>query len=180
MNRRQRIRSLLSGLCMLLCCAVMVIDPKDGYFLAAVIIILSMLSYGLKLLIYYQTMARHMVGGKATLFLAILILDFGVFVTSVVDNPILFLLLYLLLFHGFSGAISILRSKEARSFSASFWVWNLMAGIVNLGVAIGAVFAAMVLRSVEVLGYLYFAGMLYAAFVRIISAFRRTEIVYIQ
>lgn len=180
MNRRQRIQSFFIGLAMLLCCAVMIHSPQLGYFAAAIMIILSMLSYGVKLLIYYQTMARHMVGGKAMLFLGVLVLDFGVFVTSMVDNPMLFLLVYLLLFHGFSGVVSVMRSREAKFYSTASWVLNLLVGIVNLGVALGAVVAALVLRSVQVLGYLYFLGMLYAAFMRIVSAFRRTEVVYIQ
>lgn len=180
MNRRQRIQSILTGLGMLLCCAVMVLAPEAGYFLAAVIIILSMLFYGVKLLIYYQAMARHMVGGKAMLFLGILVLNFGVFVTSMVDTPLLFLLLYLVLFNGFSGAISLLRAMEARRFSALSWIWNLLAGAVSVGIALAAIVAALVLHSLELLGYLYCAGMLYAALVRIGSAFRRTELVYIQ
>lgn len=180
MNRRQRIESFLVGLGMLLCCCVMVLNATVGYYLAAIIISLSMLSFGVRLLVYYQTMARHMVGGKAMLFLGILVLNFSAFIISLVNTPVLFLLLYLLLFHGFSGAISVLRAREARSFSAASWVLSLLMGIANLGVALGAVFAALILRSLEILGYLYFAGMLCSAFVRMASAFRRTEIVYIQ
>lgn len=180
MNRRQRIQSFFAGLGMLLCCAFMLMAPQLGYYLAAAMIVLSMLGYGVKLLVYYQTMARHMVGGKATLFLGILILDFGVFTSSMVDTPMLFLLLYLLLFHGFSGVISILRAMEARRFSVASWVLNLLVGLVNVGMALGAVAASLVLRSLEILGYLYFAGMLCSALVRMGSAFRRTEVVYIQ
>jgi uncharacterized membrane protein HdeD (DUF308 family) len=165
---------------MLLFCVFIFLNPKVGYRFAALIIILSMLYFGLKLLIYYQTMARHMVGGKAMLFLSILILDFGVFVFTIVDTPMLFLLVYLLLFHGFSGAISILRAMEVRRFSSGVWVLNLAAGVLNLGVALGAVVSAVVFRSITALAYLYLVGLLYSAIVRIASAFRRTEIVYIQ
>jgi uncharacterized membrane protein HdeD (DUF308 family) len=165
---------------MLLFCVFIFLNPKAGYRFAALIIILSMLYFGLKLLIYYQTMARHMVGGKAMLFLSILILDFGVFVFTIVDTPMLFLLVYLLLFHGFSGAISILRAMEVRRFSSGVWVLNLAAGVLNLGVALGAVVSAVVFRSITALAYLYLVGLLYSAIVRIASAFRRTEIVYIQ
>jgi predicted MFS family arabinose efflux permease len=59
-------------------------------------------------------------------------------------------------------------------------VLNLGAGILNLGIALGAVVCAVVLRSITALAYLYFVGLLYSAMIRIASAFRRTEIVYIQ
>jgi uncharacterized membrane protein HdeD (DUF308 family) len=180
MSKAQRIQSFLTGIGMLLVCAVILLEPRAGYALAALIIVFSMLFFGLKLLIYYQTMARHMVGGKAMLFLSILILDFGVFVFTIVDTPMLFLLIYLLLFHGFSGAISILRAMEVRRFSSGSWVLNLGAGILNLGIALGAVVCAVVLHSISALAYLYFVGLLYSAMIRIASAFRRTEIVYIQ
>jgi uncharacterized membrane protein HdeD (DUF308 family) len=180
MNKAQRIQNLLMGVGMLLVCGVILISPEFGYRLAALIIVFSLIYFGLRLLIYYHTMARHMVGGKAMLFLSILILDFGVFVFTIVDTPMLFLLIYLLLFHGFSGAISILRAMEVRRFSSGSWVLNLGAGILNLGIALGAVVCAVVLRSITALAYLYFAGLLYSALIRIASAFRRTEIVYIQ
>jgi uncharacterized membrane protein HdeD (DUF308 family) len=180
MNKAQRIQNLLIGVGMLLVCGVILFKPEIGYRLAALIIVCSLVFFGLRLLVYYQTMARHMVGGKAMLFLSILILDFGVFVFTIVDTPMLFLLVYLLLFHGFSGAISILRAMEVRRFSSGSWVLNLAAGVLNLAIALGAVAAAVVFRSIAFLAYLYFAGLLYSAIVRIVSAFRRTEIVYIQ
>ncbi len=180
MNRRQRIQSFLMGLGMLLCCGILLLNEEIGYVLAAVFIIFSMIAYGIRLLIYYHTMARHMVGGKAMLFLAVLILNFGLFVSTVVDDPMLFLLLYLLLFHGFGGAISVMRAMETRRFSASTWVLSLLEGIVNLGVAIAAVIAALVLHSVEVIDYLYIGCLFCSALVRIGAAFRRTAVVYIQ
>lgn len=180
MSRMQRFQSVLIGLGMLLCCFVMVMSREAGYYLAAAIIVLSLVVKGIQMLVYYQTMARHMVGGKAMLFLGILVLDFGIFTLTMVDTPSLFILLYLLLFHSFSGAVSLLRALEARRFSALSWLLNLAAGIVSLAVAVGAVVCALVLHSMESLAYLYFAGFLYSACIRIISAFRRTEIIYIQ
>jgi predicted MFS family arabinose efflux permease len=69
---------------------------------------------------------------------------------------------------------------EVRKYSSSSWIMRLAVGIVNLGVALGAVVCAVVLRSISALAYLYFVGLLYSAMIRIASAFRRTEIVYIQ
>jgi predicted MFS family arabinose efflux permease len=69
---------------------------------------------------------------------------------------------------------------EARKYSSASWMMSLAVGSLNLGIALGAVVCAVVLRSITALAYLYFVGLLYSAMIRIASAFRRTEIVYIQ
>jgi uncharacterized membrane protein HdeD (DUF308 family) len=179
MSRGQRIRSFFLGLGMLLGALCFLLLPDIGYHVAAYIIIFSLLSTGVRMLFFYHTMARHMVGGKAMLFLGILILDFGVFALSMVNNPMIFIVVYLLFFHSFSGLVHILRSREAKTFSAGSWITNLLAGIVNLAASVAAIVFAVFLHSIEALAFLYCAGMLYSAVVRISSAFRNTSIVYI-
>ena len=50
--------------------------PENGFIMIAAILAISMITIGVRYLYYYATMARHMVGGKAILFLGVIILDF--------------------------------------------------------------------------------------------------------
>lgn len=179
MSRGQRIQSVLYGLGLAAFSVVLLLSKEMGYMLAAAIIAFSLLVWGMKLLFFYQTMARHMVGGKAMLFLAIFLLDFGVFNLSIVESPTLFIFLYLFLFHGFSGAVGILRAMEERRFQAASWRLKLLTALIHLGVVVAAVGNVLVFHSQSMLLDIYCAGLFYAATERIFAAFRRTEIVYI-
>lgn len=179
MTNMQRVKKILLALVMLLGAYIMVVWPEDGYYIVALIVSFSLIGYGLRSLIYYFTMTRFMVGGKSTLFFGIIVLDFGIFVLTTADDPKFFIVIYLLGLHAFSGVMSVMRALEARRFGAPAWKWIFADGLANLLIAVLAVIAGAFLRSVVDLSYLYAACLFYSACFQILSALRKTAIVYI-
>ena len=121
-----------------------------------------------------------MVGGQAILYRGVMILDLGIFTLTIADNPTVFVIIYLLLIHLFSGVIDILRALEEKGVQAPSWRFKFGSGVVNIVLALLAFIAGTVMKSMETLVYIYCLGLFYSASARIISAFRRTAIVYIQ
>lgn len=177
MSRIQRVRSFFMGLGMILCCVLLQIHAEIGYPLAALFVLCSLLFYGVKMLLFYHIMARHMVGGKAMLFLSILVLDFGLFILTVVDTPEVFIIIHLVLYHSFSGVTSLLKARDTRLLRAA--LGDYVSGFLNLGIVAAAVLCALLLRSNKLLLLLYCAGLFYSACVHIVNALRNTAIVYI-
>ena len=180
MTKVQRVEKVLAGLFMLLCCFVMIADPEDGFYLVALILSVSLFLYAVRCILFYFAMSRHMVGGKSMLFQGIIVLDLAVFTVSMVDDPKYFIILYLLGIHAFAGLVGILRALEARRYQAPAWRRSMIDGVFNLAVAVLAVLAGFFLRSMRDLVYIYAACLFYSACVQIVSAFRKTAIVYIQ
>ena len=145
MTNMQRVKKVLAGLLMLVCCAALVTDPEFGFYFVALILSISLLLYALRSLIYYFTMARHMVGGKSILFRGIIVLDLAVFTLSMVDDPKLYIILYLLGIHAFSGLMGILQALEARRYQSPAWRRSMLSGAVNLVIAVLAVIAGLFL-----------------------------------
>lgn len=177
MSTGQRVTNVLSGLLMILLGVWMIFSPKMTFSVVAAILSISLTVYGVRYLFFYFTMARHMVGGKLMLFVGIIVLDLGAFTATLVDTPRIYIILYLLGVHAFTGVIDILRALEAKSYGGSTWKLSVVNGAVEILIALTC---AVFLKSDEVLICIYAAGLIYSALVRIASAFRRTAIVYIQ
>ena len=154
MTKMQRFKKILVGLLMLVCC--------------------------IRCLILYFTMARHMVGGASILYKGIIVLDLAIFTLCMVDDPHMYIMLYLLGMHAFAGVMDILLAMEARRFGAPAWKQSLGSGIVNLAVAVSAVVAVLFLHSTTDLVYIYAGCLFYSACSQFVSAFQKTAIVYIQ
>ena len=141
MTSMKRVKKVLQALLMLLCVCFLVVDPEDGFFIVALIVSFSLIAYGVRTLLYYFGMARHMVGGKSILFIGIIVTDIGVFILTTVDDPKLFIVVYLLGVHAFSGAMSVLHAVEAKRYASPSWKWSLLGGLADLAVAVLAVIA---------------------------------------
>lgn len=178
MGKFGRIRNVFIGILMIFLSMIMlVLEPEQGFLIAALMLSLALLVKGIGSLVYYFTMARYMVGGKIQLYVGLIVLDFGMFTLTLTDIPHLYLILYMLGTHAFGGGIDILRALEAKRNGASSWKLKASQGVVNLIVAVLCLFS---LESTKLLVMLYCLGLMYSAVVRIISAFRKTAIVYIQ
>jgi hypothetical protein len=90
-----------------------------------------------------------------------------------------FIVLYLLGAHAFSGLIDILRARAARQFEAPSWKNSLAEGIASIGIAVVAVVFGLILGNMRSLTMIYAAGLIYSAFLNLLSVFRKTAIVYI-
>ena len=176
MSSKQRFADITIGILTLGLCALLFRFPEIGYLVMMAVLGFSACVYGLRQLGYYISMARHMVGGKTTLYYGIIALDFGALTLTLSDMPHIYIALYLMAVYAFSGAIDIMRAVEARRLDAPAWKGKIASGVLNLAVAITSLIC---IRSTRMLVYIYAAGMVYSACLRIVSALRKTAIVYI-
>ena len=176
----QRVQSVFVGIIMTLFAALILYDSTSGFNAICTVLCIWLFIYGIKCLIFYQTMARHMVGGRMQLYRSIILLDFGVFTMSLTTIPKAYVILYLMGVHAFSGLVDILRAREAKKMEAPAWKSNMMTGVVNLGIAIICVTVGFIQNSVDSVVYIYAAGLVYSGIVKIVSSFKKTAIVYVQ
>ena len=177
MTRINRIDSFLIGLVMIIGAVMLVMNPAWALPAITLILAYSLLLYGVRMLIYYATLARHMTGGLRILFRGILMLDLGTFTLLLTDIPLLYVMLYLAVIRGFSGIIHILRAREAKRLGAHSWRLNCLNGVLNV---IMAALCLILIRSTKIAVFIYAFGALNSGVIRIIQAFRKTTSVYIQ
>ena len=177
MSKFKRIWYIISGLAIILWSVLMINDPEDAIILTSFLIAVILVFKGLKNIIYYLTMARHMVGGKIILYYGIVLYDLGVFAVSISVQSRIFTIIYLIAIHLFAGGVSILRLFRNHKEGFSIHKLDIAQATVNLLIALVCIFF---MRSTNILVYAYCASIIYLAVLRIISAFRKTAIVYIQ
>ncbi len=176
MTKMQRLREIIAGLLMLLCAALIMLDPEDGYITVTVILSVSLLVFGVRWLVYYLTMARHMVNGRWSFYTAAFLIDLGIFTGSLTDVPRAYVMIYLIAVNGFSALVSLLRVREIRSLGSSRWRFVLAQGITGVIMTIACI---VFYRSISTVTLVFGIGLAYSACVRIAQALRRTAIVYI-
>ena len=177
MNSIQRLMNFFISLAMILGSILMIINPEKGYVVITVILSLGLVFSGIGSILYYFKMARHMVGGKIIFIRGIIVFDLGLFTYSISDIPKIYVLMYLLIIHGFSGLVEILRAIEGKNNGQKRWKLKLSHGVLDFSLALVCLF---VIHSVQFTVMIYCFGVFYSALVRMASAFRKTEIVYIQ
>ena len=179
MTNGQRIKDILLGLFIIALSALLVKWPDKGINLICLIICFVLLAMGIRSLWFYFTMGRHMVGGKNTLYAGIILFDLGLFAFSVTMSKV-FVILYLLGFYAFAGIVDMLLALDARKIDSGSWKLNFVTGLGNLAFAAAAIVFGFVIGDEKALVDLYAAGLLYSGLLKIINAFRKTDIVYIQ
>ncbi len=175
----QRLRSIARGVLTLILALILLVFSDEASGVVAFIISFSMLVYGFRLLVFYLKMARHMVGGKLCLYRAVVYLDLGLFTSSIAVMNSFIILIYLLGFFAFSGAIDIMRALEAKR-GAARWRSKLTNGVVQLFLAATFTFMGIAKGITDILVIGYSFTLIYAAAVRIANAFRKTAIVHIS
>ena len=177
MSGFQKIRSITTAIVMLAAAIYLFIEPEGGYVLVITLLGLTFLGYGLGTLIYFVTMARHMVGGKMILLQGVLILDFAMFTGTLSGVPRFYAMLYLIGAHAFTGVVEVLRAIEAKSTVEGSWVPKLLHGVINILLALLCViFSADSGTAVTI----FSISLIYSALMQMISAFRRTAFVLIE
>jgi len=81
--------------------------------------------------------------------------------------------------HGFGGLVSILRANESRRINGH-WRLKMAYGVTEVLLAEAVAVIAIWMGRPEAAVYVYAAGLIYSAILRIAQAFRHTDIVYIQ
>ena len=178
MNGFQRIKGVLFGLATLIVAILFILFPSDEMYMAIVSILsLGLAIAGIKDIIFYFRMARHMIGGKMILIQGVIILDFALITGSLATVPKIFILLYLIGIHAFSGVVEVLRAMEAKRTVEGPWKLKFSHGIVNFILAVACL---IFIRRSNTALMIYSLGLIYSAIVRIFSAFRRTSFILIE
>lgn len=179
MSQFQRIKNILLGVIMIGFAVLIMWIPDDGFITVIAAIALLLLIYGFRLLRYYFTMARHMVGGKSSLYQAIIIIDLALFTGSIASMNSFIIMFYLLGVFAFTGVIDILRAFETKRFGGA-WKGKLFTGCVLVLFAVVMLIAGVILGDQTILVYGFAVSVIYAGVMRIVTAFKKTAIVYIQ
>lgn len=172
-----RIMKLITGLLIIALAIFMMAVPEIGYMVIALIMGITLLISGISSLIYYFTMARHMVGGRDTLYSALIKIDLALFTMSVADVPKVFVMLYLVALFGVTGLLHLLRGLEARKRKAMNWKGRFISGVINLIIAL---LCLIFIQNTVVMVIIYCIGLIFMGLDRIAGAFYRSKIVYIQ
>lgn len=170
MTPARRVLHILIALLTLLSSAGMLFFPQEGYLFVILFLDISLFLYGLRLLVYYLTMARFMTGGIMTFYKSIIAIDFSLFVCGLDQVPQKYAMLYLLACFAFSGLVDILRSLEARRLEAPWRAAAAYGGGKLVTVAVCLFF----LDSIRVLTLLFSLGLIHSALLRVLNACRRT------
>ena len=177
MSTGRRIGKCLTGIMMVILAIFMITMPDTGYLIITLIFGISLLVSAIGALIYYFSLARHMVGGRSTLVSALIQLDLAIFTLTLTDIPRIFLMIYLISVFGIAGILSVSRGLEARSRKAPSWYLSFISGIINLLITL---LCMIFIQNDVVMVIIYSIGMIIAGLRRIISAFYRSTIVYVQ
>ena len=174
----QRIRGVFIGLLMMAVAIIFIVEPSDNaYTFVMAVLTMGLAVKGLKDIIFYFTMARHMVGGGMILIQGVIILDFAILTGSLSDVPKIYILLYLVAVHAFSGVVEILRAMEARRMVSGPWKMKFSHGVVDFLLAISCF---IFIRRTHSALIIYSVGLLYSALMRIINSLRRTTFILIE
>ena len=177
MIKVRKIGSLLLGLYLILIGLSMIFLPEEGTEAAILFLALLLIILGIRGLIFYFTMAKHMVGGKSILYLNMILLDFGLVSGTMVGQSKIYLILYLIVAHAFAGVVGILRSGEERRYGVNSWKYEMIYAIGNLVIVVACLCS---IGSTETLVWIYGAGILLGGIGQILKVFRKEEVEYVQ
>lgn len=107
----------------------------------------------------------------------VIIFDFAIITGSLADVPKIYILLYLIGIHAFSGVVEILRAMEARRTVAGPWKMKFSHGVVNFILAIACL---IFIRQSNTALIIYSLGLMYSAVVRLFDAFGKTAFVVVE
>ena len=174
----QRIRNVLIGILMMAVAILFITDPTDNaYRLVIGVLALGLAIKGIKDIFFYFTMARHMVGGKMILVQGVIVLDFALLTGSLSDVPKIYILLYLVVIHAFSGVVEVLRAMEARRTVSGPWKLKFVHGMINFLLALSCF---VYIKQTHTALIIFSIGLLYSSIMRIVGAFRRTTFILIN
>lgn len=180
MTKFGRVMNAISALFMIAVAVLMFfLDAIHGLKLVMIVVQAGMTLRGLQAIVYYFSMARHMVGGKNVLFRGMIFLDLGVLAGTIFEHPAVYILIYISALHIFTGAVSALRANESRKIGSS-WRLKMAYGITNIALALIVVICGIAFGRLSIAVWVYSVGLIYSSVLNIISSFRKTEIVYIQ
>lgn len=178
MTKFRRATIFMISAAMIITAIAFMVSPRESYPVVTLILSFMLVAYGIRQIIYYIVMARHMVGGRLILYIGLIVLDLGLFTATLSTIPLPYVMLYLLGGYAFAGAIDLMRAKEARRLHSPEWKFILFKGMVNILIAVICLVLVFVGTTIAAV-YIYSAGLIYSSILRIVSAMRKTAVVYI-
>ena len=177
MSKFRRVLNVILALFGILGAVILMLIPDSAYEVLALGISITLVYYGVKYIIYYLTNAQHMVGGKWFLLIGIIMFDMGVFVTAVYDRAQRLTLIYIISSHFIAAMLGLIRTVGDKKDCNPAWKIHLAQCI---GSFIQVILCVIFINSGMIPLYLYCIYAIYNAVLMIISAFRKTAIVYVQ
>lgn len=175
----QRIKDILFGVLLLIIAASVIAVPEEGYYIIALVIGGLLLLYGVRLLWFYVTMSRFMVGGRSILVKAILVLDLGLFTFMIAGMKSVVIIIFLLGVYAISGVIDVLRAMEIKKNGGTGWKGKLIEGAVIVLLALILIVLAVFKGQSDYLVYGFGIGLVYSAVLKILDAFRKNTLIFI-
>lgn len=177
MTTLKRIQIIFRGIITILVAVFLSLIPDAGAPLITLALSISMIVSGIYSIGYYITMARYMVDGQFILYKGILLLNTGIFVMELTDVPLHYIMIYLLIGHGFTGLAGLLKSLEARRMEAPAWRMGALVGIGNILISI---LCLIFINSPDSMVYIYSLSLIGSSIADMSRATKRTAMVYIQ
>lgn len=168
---------IASGVFMILGALIILLMGEDGYLAISVVMTIILFVTGIGMLINFFMLNRFMVGGRRNLYMGLIFVDIALFMMTLNSIPKFYLVIYLVVVYVFTGVIDVLRAREAKAYNSPEWKLTIAAGIANI--LIGLV-SLIFIRNIKITVIIYAGGLIYSAVLRIASAFKKNEIIYIQ
>lgn len=177
MTGLKRIYTFVTGFLMIAFGILLLIFPDTTLYFILGLLLISMVLSGIRQIVYYFTMAKHMIGGKFILYRGIFICDAGLMILLLIDDPKVYVIFYLIAGLAISGTVSVLRGIEKRKLKVASWEIGVISGAIKLAIAATSLFF---IQSETVPVYIFAVGLLYSACVRIAESLRKSAIIYVQ
>ena len=175
----KRIVDVAIGIIMILFALLLMMSPTEGFPVVTMIIGISIFVRGVGTMIYYFRMAKHMVGGKYVLYRGIFYLDLGLFILSLTNDQLVYMIFYIAIMTILSGVVDLLRARESKKLKAPQWIFSAVWGVVCVLFGIAVIVSMTVFHDTAAAVYVFAGSLIGGAVHRIAGALRRTEIVYV-
>ena len=177
MSRIRRAWNILAGAAMIFFALLLFIAPEEGYDIMVLVLLITLLARGIGQLIYYFTMARFAIGGIMTFYKAVFLIDAALFALGLQHVPPVYVKIYLIMTMAIGGIIDVLRANEARRMESGHWRYQFTYGLVTVVIAL---VCGLFLRQEWILTIIFGAGLVHSGVSRIVTACRKSAIVYVR
>ncbi len=176
MTNYQRIFTIIKSVILIILALLTILSPSVGYYVLLFILNAALLIYGIRLLIYYFSLARFKVGGLWTLYKSIIIIDLSLLLLSIQWAPQKLVMIVLILLLAFDGVVFVMKAMKSKKLDSSKWKSQLLLGISLFVIAIICI---VTIKSTQFASILYSLAIIVSAVSDIINATKRSEIIYI-
>lgn len=177
MSKTKRIWTIIKALFAIQGAVLLMLIPSYAFDIIALGACIYLLGYGSKYLLYYLTHAQHMVGGKWFLLLGLILFDVGVLATTLLNQAKIITLIFILGIHSVIALLGLIRAAGNRKDHNPGWKVDFVQGII----AICQITLCLIyIRSDIIPVYSYCIYAICSSILTIVSAFKKSAIVYVQ